>query len=58
MEDEMRSMSANQIWKLEKIHKGAKTVGCKWVYKIKRDSKQNIDRFKARLIAKGFTQRE
>jgi hypothetical protein len=58
MEDEMRSMSANQVWKLEEIPKGAQTVGCKWVYKIKHDSKWNIDRFKARLMAKGFTQRE
>jgi hypothetical protein len=55
MEDEMRSMSANQVWKLEEIPKGAKTVGCKWFYKIKRDSKDNIDRFKARLVAKCFT---
>jgi hypothetical protein len=58
IQDEMRSMSANQVWKLEEISKGAKTVGYKWVYKIKRDSKGNIDRFKARLMAKGFTQRE
>jgi hypothetical protein len=58
MEDEMRSMSANQVWKLEDIPKGVKIVGCKWVYKIKRDSKENIDRFKARFVAKGFTQRE
>jgi hypothetical protein len=58
MEDEMMSMSANQVWKLEEILKGAKTVGCKWVYKIKRDSKGTINRFKARLVAKCFTQRE
>jgi hypothetical protein len=58
MEDEMRSMSANQVWKLEEIPKGAKTIVCKWVYKIKHDSKENIDRFKVRLMAKGFTQRE
>jgi hypothetical protein len=58
MEDEMRSMSANQVWKLEEIPKGVKTVGCKWVYKIKRDSKINIDRSKTRLMTKGFTQRE
>jgi hypothetical protein len=54
----MRSMSANQVWKLEKKSKGAKTIGCKWVYKIKCGSKGNIDRFKARLVAKDFTQRE
>jgi hypothetical protein len=29
MEDEMRSMSANQVWKLEEIIKGAKIVVCK-----------------------------
>jgi hypothetical protein len=58
IEDEMRSMSANQVWKLEEFPKGAKTVDYKWVYKIKRDSKENIDRFKARLVAKCFTQRE
>jgi hypothetical protein len=58
MEDEMRYMSTNQVWKLEEISKGAKTVNCKCVYKIKRNSKGNIDRFKTRLVEKGFTQRE
>ena len=58
MEDEIRSMSSNRVWDLETIPKGAKTVGCKWVYKIKYDSQGNIDKFKARLVAKGYTQRE
>jgi hypothetical protein len=58
MEDEMRSMSTNKVWDLDEIPKGAKTVGCKWVYKMKCDSKGNIEIFKARLVAKGFTQRE
>jgi hypothetical protein len=58
MEDEMRSMNANKVWDLEIIPKGAKTVGCKWVYKTKLDSQGNIERYKARLVAKGFTQRE
>jgi hypothetical protein len=47
MEDEIRSMSINKVWDLEEISKGAKIVGCKWVYKMKCDSKGNIERFKA-----------
>jgi hypothetical protein len=58
MEDKMRSMSSNRVWDLEEIPKGVKTVGCKWVYKTKCDSKGNIKRFKARLVARGFTHRE
>jgi hypothetical protein len=58
MQDEMKSMKVNKVWELETIPKGAKTVDCKWVYKIKYDSRGNVDKFKARLVAKGFTQRE
>jgi hypothetical protein len=35
MEDEMRSMNTNKVWNLKEIPKGAKTVGCEWVYKMK-----------------------
>jgi hypothetical protein len=38
MEDEIKSMSSNDVWDLEEISKGAKTVGCKWVFKTKYDS--------------------
>ena len=58
MQDEIRSMNTNGVWDLKIILKGAKTVGCKWVYKTKYDSKENVERFKARLVAKGFMQRE
>ena len=58
MEDEMKSMKTNGVWDLETIPKGTKIVGCKWVYKTKHDSKGNIERFKVRLVTKGFTQRE
>jgi hypothetical protein len=47
MKDEMRFMSTNKVWDLEEIPKGAKTIGGKWVYKTKCDSRGNIKRFKA-----------
>jgi hypothetical protein len=46
MKDEIKSMSTNEVWDLEEIPKGAKTVGCKWVYKTKYDSQGNIDKLK------------
>ena len=54
----MNSMNTNDVWDLEKIPNKAKIVGYKWVYKTKWDSKGNVERYKAWLVAKGFTQRE
>jgi hypothetical protein len=53
----MKSMNTNEVWETEAVSNGAKTVGCKRVYKMKCDSKGNI-RYKARLESKDFTQRE
>ena len=35
---------------------GKSMVGCKWIYKIKTCSDRSIERYKVRLVAKGFTQ--
>ena len=37
---------------------GTKPISCKWVFKTKRDSSDNIKRYKARLVAKSFTQKK
>ncbi|CAJ2644109.1 unnamed protein product [Trifolium pratense] len=58
MNDEMKSMTDNDVWDLIKLPEGKKPIGCKWIFKTKRDSKGNIERYKARLVAKGFTQKE
>ena len=54
----MNSMNTNDVWDLEEIPNGAKIVGYKRVYNTKCDSKGNVERYKAWLLAKCFTQRE
>ena len=58
MKDELDSMKSNEVLDLVELPKGAKAIGCKWVYKTKRDSLGKIERYKARLVDKGFTQKE
>ena len=55
MKEEMNSMKSNDVWNLVKLLNGARPIGSKWVYKMKKDSLGNIERYKVRLIAKGFT---
>ena len=35
---------------------GKNVVGCKWSFKIKRNSDGSLARYKARLVAKGYLQ--
>ena len=37
---------------------GAKPIGCKWIFKTKKDSNGNVERYKACLVTKFFTQKE
>ena len=58
MKEEMLSMSNNDVWELVEMPKNFKPIGCKWVFKTKKDAKGKIERFKARLVVKGYTQKE
>eukprot|EP00983_Pelagomonas_calceolata_P033331 1043807-Pelagomonas_calceolata.AAC.1 len=58
MDEEMTSLHANGTWTLGKAPTGIRPVPVKWVYKIKRDSAGNIERYKAQIVVKGFKQRE
>ncbi|KAL0445486.1 UNVERIFIED_CONTAM: hypothetical protein Slati_1676500 [Sesamum latifolium] len=57
MKSEMDSMGSNQVWTLVDPPKGARPVGCKWVYKCKLGADGEVTAFKARLVAKEYTQR-
>ena len=56
IEEEMRALEKNQTWEVTGLPKGKKTVGCKWVFTIQYNSNGTLDRYKAWLVAKGFTQ--
>ena len=56
MKDKMDSMTRNKVWELVDLPPQRKFIGNKWVFKIKRWTNGSIDKFKARLVAKCFTQ--
>lgn len=58
MEEKLNSMYRNKLWTLVTPSSIVKSIGYKWVYKTKRDSTGRIERYKARLVAKCFTQKE
>ena len=58
MEEEMESMKTNQVWNLIDLSPGRRTIGNKWILKIKRKTDGSIERYKAHLVAKGYTQEE
>ena len=57
MSDEYDSLIRNGTWELVPHAFSHNIVGCKWIFCIKRHSDGSIDRYKARLVTKGFHQR-
>ena len=53
---EMEAWKKNHTWNLVPLSKGKKIVGCKWVFSIEHKADETIERYKARLVVKGFTQ--
>lgn len=57
MFEEYDALVRNRTWELVPPNSKKNVVGCRWIFKIKRLPNGSIDRYKARLIAKGFNQR-
>lgn len=58
MQAEVESQVSNITWEIVTIPKGKAPIGCKWVYKIKHKSDGIVERYKVRLVSKGYSQQE
>ena len=58
MSKEIESIEKNLTWSLVKLPVGHKAIGLKWVFKLKKDSDGEIIKHKARLVVKGYVQRQ
>jgi hypothetical protein len=56
--EEYRSLMENDTWDLLPLPKGRILVRCKWVYRTKYALDGSVERHKAQLVAKGFSQVE
>jgi hypothetical protein len=58
MDEEMAALDKNEAWDLVEFSTGRNPIGNKWVFKKKLNAEGKVEKYKARLIAKGYSQVE
>ena len=58
MEEEMVSLLKSKTWEVANPPKGRNILQNKWIYKIKHEGKGKKERYKVRLVLKGFVEKE
>ncbi|MCO5587633.1 hypothetical protein L7F22_041582 [Adiantum nelumboides] len=56
MDEEMAALDVNETWELVPFPEGKKSIGCKWVYKVKHNANGSISKYKDRLVSIGYGQ--
>ncbi|KAL4278674.1 hypothetical protein GQ457_03G016420 [Hibiscus cannabinus] len=57
MDEEIEAIDRNNTWELTNLPKGSQPIGVKWVFKKKMNAQGEIERYKTRLVAKGYKQK-
>uniref|UniRef100_A0A1X7UDK5 Reverse transcriptase Ty1/copia-type domain-containing protein n=1 Tax=Amphimedon queenslandica TaxID=400682 RepID=A0A1X7UDK5_AMPQE len=55
MDEEYNLLMSNDVWELVKLPKDKRVVSSKWIIKFKIEATGNIDRYKARFVAQGYS---
>ena len=58
MDEEIKAIKKNDTWELTTLPHGKKPIGVKWVYKMKKKAKGEVERYKVRLVVKGYSQQQ
>lgn len=56
MDAEIQAIERNDTWELTELPPGGKTIGVKWVFRTKLNENGKADKYKARVVAKGYSQ--
>ncbi|XP_014273595.1 uncharacterized protein [Halyomorpha halys] len=58
MKEELSSLAENDTWELVELPEGKKVIANRWVLKVKRKPNGEVERYKVRLVAKGYAQKQ
>lgn len=58
MDSEMYSLISHQVWSLCPLPEGKQAISGRWIFKTKTDTEGNITKYKARFVARGYSQIE
>ena len=56
MKEELAVIKERKVWHHVTLPENANILGCRWIFTVKRNEKDEIVRFKARLVAQGYKQ--
>lgn len=54
--NELKSLNDTKTWDITTLPPNKRSIGCKWIFKLKFNHNGTIERYKVQLIAKGFNQ--
>lgn len=58
MKVELEAVEINQTWELSALPEETKSIGIKWIFKTKYNEKGEVEKYKARLTANGYSQKK